>query len=214
MVAGGDAPLRPASGLDEASYGVRGLFELDLGLVAAGAGGIEDAVTEVIVQQTQCDVFECAGQGRDLGEDVDAVDVFFDHAGDPAGLALDPLEPAEVAGLVLDVPVRAAVAGLVLGGVDVRGGAHERFHSVKGVSGARAGRRRSLRGAGRGVAGAGRLARRREWTGTSGSRRSTSAARIRSGPGFRLRGARPSGCSRQPTTGSASSSGRRRGRAR
>jgi hypothetical protein len=42
---------------------------------------------------------------RDLGEDVDAVLLVLDHALQPAGLALDPPEPAQILLLAADVPM-------------------------------------------------------------------------------------------------------------
>src|SRR5699024_10149063 len=100
-----------------APYCVRSLLQLDLGFFSAFASGIEDAVTEVVVDQSQRNVLERAVQSGDLGEDVDAVDILIDHPRDSTGLAFDALEAVEVAGFVLDVAVGSAVAGLFLGGV-------------------------------------------------------------------------------------------------
>src|SRR5699024_6217931 len=84
------------SGADETRDGLGGLLELRLALLAAGAGGVEHAVLEVVVQQPHRDPGQSALQGADLGEDVDAVLLLVHHAVQPARLALDPLEPREV----------------------------------------------------------------------------------------------------------------------
>lgn len=41
-------------------------------------------MAEMIVEQAESDAFECIGDGRDLGEDIDAVPVLVDHAVDAA----------------------------------------------------------------------------------------------------------------------------------
>src|SRR5690349_21936112 len=108
------------SGSDESGDGVGGLADLDIGLVATGAGGVDDAVREVLVEQLQGDGLERAGRRGDLGEDVDAVRVLLDHPGQAADLALDATEPGEDCDLVV------AVAG---GGV-----AHRRSSFIRSIS--------------------------------------------------------------------------------
>jgi hypothetical protein len=61
---------------------------------------------EVVVQQSECDGLQCPRHGRDLGEDVDAVLLVLDHPLQAAGLAFDPLQPAQVGLFVADVTVR------------------------------------------------------------------------------------------------------------
>ena len=47
--------------------------DLGVGFGAAGAGGVGDAVAEVVVEEAEGDGFQGGGDGGDLGEDVDAV---------------------------------------------------------------------------------------------------------------------------------------------
>ena len=56
------------------------------------------------------------GHRRDLGEDVDAVLVFLDHALQSSGLAFDALEAFEVGVLFGDVAVRGVIMAVGLGG--------------------------------------------------------------------------------------------------
>ena len=82
-------------------------MELDLRFVAAGRGGFEDAVVEVVVEEPEGDGFEGAGHRGDLGEDLDAVLLVFDHVLEAAGLSFDAAQAAEVLVLVGDVAVGA-----------------------------------------------------------------------------------------------------------
>src|SRR5699024_9163992 len=107
------------SGADETRDGRGGLLELRRTLLAAGAGGVEHAVLEVIVEETRRDSVQGPLQGADMGEDVDAVLLLVHRAVQTARLALDALEPCEVAGLVGDV---AVVVLLVRGGRGAVGG--------------------------------------------------------------------------------------------
>ena len=60
------------------------------------AGGVDDAVRHVLVEQAEGDRLERLRHRGDLGEDVDAVLLLLDHPLQPAGLALDPAQPLEV----------------------------------------------------------------------------------------------------------------------
>lgn len=60
-----------------------------------------DRVPYVVVEQAERDFLQGSGDATDLGEDVDAVPVVVDHAGPPASLALELVEPGEVVGLVV-----------------------------------------------------------------------------------------------------------------
>src|ERR1700759_86252 len=62
-------------------------------------------MSQVLVQQVQRDGTQGTVGGADLGEDVDAVLVLLDHAGDAAYLALDAPQPLGVVVLLLRVPV-------------------------------------------------------------------------------------------------------------
>ena len=57
----------------------------------------------VVAQQSDADVVQCRLDRGDLGEDVDAVAVVFNHASDPADLALDALQANEEVLLRFDV---------------------------------------------------------------------------------------------------------------
>jgi len=54
-----------------------------------------DTVPDMILQDLLLDAPQRRTHRRDLGEDVDAVAVTIDHAGDPAHLALDSAETAK-----------------------------------------------------------------------------------------------------------------------
>src|SRR5690625_4687769 len=93
------------SGPHEPCDRVAGLADLLRALLLRGAGGVDHAVAQVVLDQPEPDGLECAGDGGDLGEHVDAVDVLVDHPGNAADLALDAAHPA---GVVL---LGAAVSG-------------------------------------------------------------------------------------------------------
>src|SRR3954454_2261247 len=93
------------SGTHEAGDGLGGLADLLLGLPAAGARGLDDAVAEMLLEQAEGDSLQGLRHRRDLGEDVDAVLLVLDHALQTAGLALDATEPLEVLVLAVDVAV-------------------------------------------------------------------------------------------------------------
>src|SRR5512133_2658196 len=62
---------------------------VDLGVAAARLDLLADAAADVAVEQPQRHLVEGGLDGRDLGDDVDAVLVLVDHAGHAADLALD-----------------------------------------------------------------------------------------------------------------------------
>ncbi len=112
----------------EAGNGGGRLF--DLGFCdarVAGAfgfdGGAGHAVADVLFEQVQGDGVERLGDRGNLGQDVDAVLVFVDHAGDTADLPFDAAQALEVRLFVGGVTVlgfgclaAAACAGVRLGG--------------------------------------------------------------------------------------------------
>src|SRR5438067_58517 len=65
-----------------------------LGL-AAGCDCVLDTMRDMIAQHFVLDAPQRCAHGRDLGDDVDAITVLFDHAREPAHLAFDPPEPLE-----------------------------------------------------------------------------------------------------------------------
>src|SRR3954452_10515564 len=107
------------SGTHEAGDGLGGLADLLLGLPAAGARGLDDAVAEMLLEQAEGDRLQGLRHRRDLGEDVDAVLLVLDHALQTAGLALDATEPLEVLVLAVDVAVVVLVPGAVRDGLHV-----------------------------------------------------------------------------------------------
>src|SRR4051812_44302760 len=130
------AGVGATSGADETGDGLGGFGDLEVGGLAPGLRGVDDAVAEVVVEQPERDALEGLGEGRDLREDVDAVLLLVDHAVDAAGLALDALEARQVAVLVADVAVRR--------GQLRRGGCYvHRFVLVFWWCGSRAGGRQS-----------------------------------------------------------------------
>ena len=101
----GCAPWVVRSGPHEAGDRVGGLADLGLALGVGRLGGVNDAVAHVVLEQAEADGLEGLGGRGDLGEDVDAVRVLLDHAGDAANLALNAAQPLEV------VVLGACVAG-------------------------------------------------------------------------------------------------------
>ena len=96
----------PLSGADEPGNGVGGFLDLGLRFIPAELGRIEDAVPEVVIEESEGDAFQRLGDGRDLGEDVDAVLFLIDHAVNASGLAFDAFEPSQIFALVTDIAVR------------------------------------------------------------------------------------------------------------
>ena len=65
-------------------------------LTAVAAGDrVLDAVADMILQNLLLDPPQRSADCRNLREDVDAVALALDHAGDSANLALDPVETAK-----------------------------------------------------------------------------------------------------------------------
>src|SRR6266511_133257 len=98
--------IRRLAGSRESLHG----FEQLLGL-RAGSGHVArseragDAVAHVLVEDLEGERLECGVDGRDLGEDVDAVAVLLDHPFDPADLSLDAVEALDECVLVFRVSV-------------------------------------------------------------------------------------------------------------
>jgi len=85
----------------EAGDGGGCLFDLGLcdGRVAGAFGfdgGAGHAMADMLFEQVQGDSVERLGDRGNLGEDVDAVLIFVDHAGDAANLPFDAAQALEV----------------------------------------------------------------------------------------------------------------------
>src|SRR5690606_12184909 len=113
---------------DEPGDGRRGLLHLLLGLRAALADRLGHAVPDVILEQAEGHRLERTGHRGDLGEDVDAVGVLFDHPLKPSDLPLDPAQAHEIGLLVRAVPVHASNA--TLPGLRPVAAARSRFHGL------------------------------------------------------------------------------------
>ena len=80
------------------------LVDLDLALaVVAGMEGVCDAVLQVVVQDLLLDLVERRPHRAHLVDDVDAIAIFLDHAGNAAHLAFDPAEAGKLRFLHLRV---------------------------------------------------------------------------------------------------------------
>src|ERR1700744_2577281 len=90
----------------------RGFGQLVVGVVAALGDRARHAVTQMLVQQIQRHRAQSAVDRADLGEDVDAVFVLFDHARDAAHLTLDAPQPLGVVVLLLRISVWSRHLGL------------------------------------------------------------------------------------------------------
>ena len=105
---GGVEGIRPGlsnarrSGAEQSFHRVERL--VDFFVTFAAVVGLHDAVTEVFVEQAEADILKCLGDGRDLGQHVDAVLVVIDHPLDTPYLPFDPGQPAGVIVLVERVP--------------------------------------------------------------------------------------------------------------
>jgi hypothetical protein len=87
---------RPRSSPVGATYDVHQLGDLaPLRGLVAGSDRILDAVRDMIAQDFLFGPPQGGAHGRDLGDDIDAVAVVLDHAGEAADLPLDPLQPLE-----------------------------------------------------------------------------------------------------------------------
>src|SRR5262245_42286801 len=72
------------------------LVDLCLPVAArAGMEGVRHAVLQMVAQDLLLDLVEGGPHCADLGQHVDAVAVFLDHAGDAAHLAFDAAEPQQ-----------------------------------------------------------------------------------------------------------------------
>src|SRR6266851_1593080 len=69
-----------------------------LALVAAG-DGVLDAMRDVILEDFLLRPPQRRAHRRNLRDDIDAVAIILDHAGEPAHLALDAAEPPQARGL-------------------------------------------------------------------------------------------------------------------
>src|SRR5262245_47925308 len=99
-------------GAQQAFDGRDGLGDLGVALVRVALGRLADAVAQVLVEEAEAHALERPGHGRDLGEDVDAVLLLVDHAGDAAHLPLDPGESLAVVVLVHRVAAQRNAPGL------------------------------------------------------------------------------------------------------
>lgn len=79
------------------------LGDLVVATICICGGGIDHAVVEVFIEETESDAAQRTGDRRDLGQDVDAVRALVDHAGEAADLSLDETEPFQVVVSVYDV---------------------------------------------------------------------------------------------------------------
>ena len=86
-----------------------------LGLFAVGAGSMTDAVAKMIAHQLPPHRAERFVYRCDLGEDLRAVAILFNHARQAANLSLDAFEAREVGGLDLWIDPMS-LAGLLLSG--------------------------------------------------------------------------------------------------
>src|SRR6516164_9970883 len=93
------------SGTNQAGDGGGGFGQLVVGVVAALGHGTGDAMAQVLVEQIQRHRTQGAVGRAYLGEDVDAVLVFFDHPCDAPHLALDTPQPLGVIVFLLRIPV-------------------------------------------------------------------------------------------------------------
>jgi hypothetical protein len=93
-------------------FGVHGLLFIG----RAGADGLGGAVGEVIAHQSSGYGAERLLHGGELGDDVGAVAVFFDHAMQAADLAFDEAEATEIGGFDLRVDGYSLASGFVEAG--------------------------------------------------------------------------------------------------
>src|SRR3546814_17654777 len=106
-----DTTLFRYSGPDEPGDGLRVFLDLGLRRGAAHSGSPDDAVAQVLLEQTEGDRAQRLGHRGDLGEDVDAILLLLDH---PLKASCLPLDPAQSLEVVLLVPDVAVARGLVL----------------------------------------------------------------------------------------------------
>ena len=60
--------------------------------------GVLDTVGDVVTQNFLLDASECRAYGGDLRDDIDAVAVFLDHAGEAANLTFDAAQAFQAGG--------------------------------------------------------------------------------------------------------------------
>lgn len=71
--------------------------DLDLAVtLGAAMEGVRHTMLQMISQRLLFDLVQCGANGADLGQHVDAVAFFLDHAGNAADLALDAAEAREL----------------------------------------------------------------------------------------------------------------------
>lgn len=85
---------RARLGLHKSTDGSEGFEEFLVHVIGTVLDRIGDAVLEVVIEEPERDSFKRCGDGADLGKDVDAVGVFFDHSVDSACLSLDSFHPS------------------------------------------------------------------------------------------------------------------------
>src|SRR6478735_9019144 len=91
------------SAAHESGDGLRGLAHLLGGGLVGLAGGIDDAVGDVVLEQAEAHRLQRLGDGADLGQDVDAVGVGVDHLLHATHLPLDAAQPLQVVVLAAGV---------------------------------------------------------------------------------------------------------------
>src|SRR6185437_3552517 len=80
-------------------------------LLVAGGQRSGHAVVDVLVEDLERHRIECGRDGRDLGDDVDAVAVLFDHLLDASHLSLDPVQALDQRRLVRGVAIGGGGGG-------------------------------------------------------------------------------------------------------
>ena len=73
--------------------------------LVTGSDRMLDAMSDVVAQNLLLGASQCRAHGGDLGDNVNAVAVILDHAGEAADLAFDPAEPSKAG--VLDLAFHA-----------------------------------------------------------------------------------------------------------
>src|SRR6478735_8747704 len=91
------------SAADESCDRLGRLADLLGGGLVGLAGGVHDAVGDVVLEQSQADGLQRLGDRADLGQDVDAVGVAVDHLLHPTDLPLDAAQPFQVVVLAAGV---------------------------------------------------------------------------------------------------------------
>src|SRR2546422_1055850 len=98
------ASIRSSDRLRETTDGSQKLFSLLSGLaLVARSDGAGHAMFDMVVEDLEGQTFERGRNRPYLGQDFDAVVVFFDHALDPAHLSFDSVQASDHRLLVLGV---------------------------------------------------------------------------------------------------------------